>query len=63
MLAYLKPASEGFTIQIIVGILISAVILGLIIFFICWIIKKIKKMSKQVEEIHNDKTTDEAQSE
>lgn len=52
-MAYIDPATNGYITQILIGGFFGLILAGLMIFFIVWTVIKIKKMSKQIEQLQN----------
>lgn len=54
-MAYIDPATSGYIAQILFGGFVGLILFGLLIFFVVWTIIKIKKMSRQIEELKNQR--------
>lgn len=57
---YLDPASTGYIMQIITGLIFLIIPVGLLIFFVVWTVIKIKKLNKKIEQLEekvNSKNT------
>lgn len=50
-MVYIEPATSGYLVQIITGMLIGLIPLGLMIFFVVWTVIKIKKLQRQNTEL------------